>query len=65
MEFNCLKTTEPIQQNNLIFTTKTPGVLGTHLIDFWSMKGLKESNLEPPNDFQPQTPCFETQCPNH
>ena len=36
---NCLKATEPLQGDSLLFTTKSPGVSGTHLIDLGRMKG--------------------------
>ena len=36
MGFSCLETTEPIRRGNSLFTTKSPGVLGTYLIDPWS-----------------------------
>ena len=37
--FNCPKVTVPLQGDNLLFTTKSPGVLGTHLIDLGRIKG--------------------------
>ena len=39
MGFNCLKATEPLQGDSLLFTTQSPGVPGTHLINFDGMKG--------------------------
>ena len=33
MEFSCLKATELLRGNSLLFTTQSPGVLGTDLID--------------------------------
>ena len=39
MGFNCLKATEPLQGDSLLFTTRSPRVLGTHLIDSEMMKG--------------------------
>ena len=39
MGFNCLKTTEPLRGDSLLFNTQSPGVLGTYLIDFGRMKG--------------------------
>ena len=39
MGFNCLKTTEPMRGDSLLFNTLSPGVLGTYLIDFGRMKG--------------------------
>ena len=38
MGFNCLKDTEPLWRKSLLFTTKSPGVLATHLIDLGRMK---------------------------
>ena len=35
---NCFKTTEPLRGDSLPFTTKSPGVPGTHLTDFGRMK---------------------------
>ena len=37
--FNCLKPTKPLNGDSLIFTTQSPGVPGTHLIDLRRMKG--------------------------
>ena len=37
--FNCLKATEPLQEDSLLFTTKSPEIPGTHLIDLGMMKG--------------------------
>ena len=39
MGLNCLKVTEPPQGDNLIFTTKSPEIPGTHLIDLGSTSG--------------------------
>ena len=36
---NCLKATEPLQGDSLLFTTQSPGVPVTHLIDLGMMKG--------------------------
>ena len=38
-ERNCLKATEPLRRGSLLFTTKFPEILGTHLIDLRRMKG--------------------------
>ena len=38
MGFNCLKATEPRRGDRLLFTTQSPGVPGTHLIDLGRMK---------------------------
>ena len=39
MGFNCLKTIKPLRGDNLLFTTKSPGDCGTHLVDLRRMKG--------------------------
>ena len=39
MWFNCLKATEPLRGDGLLFRTQSPGVPGTHLIDLGKMKG--------------------------
>ena len=39
MEFNCLKATEPLQEDCLLFTTMSHGDPGTHLIGLVRMKG--------------------------
>ena len=40
MGFNCLKATEPLRRDSLLFTTKFPEVSSTHLINLGYMKGL-------------------------
>ena len=37
--FNCLKDEEPLQGESLFFTTQSPGVPGTLLINFDWMSG--------------------------
>ena len=37
--FNCLKATESLRGDSLLFTTKSPGVPGVHLIDLGMMNG--------------------------
>ena len=37
MGFNCLKAIKPLQGDILFFTTESPRVPGTHLIDFDGM----------------------------
>ena len=37
--FNCLKATEPLRGESFLFTTQSPGVPGTHLMDLGKMKG--------------------------
>ena len=39
MGFNCLKATEPLRGESLLFTTKLPEIPGTHLNDLGRMKG--------------------------
>ena len=39
MGFNCLKATEPLRGDNLLFTARSSGVPGTHLIGLGRMKG--------------------------
>ena len=37
--FHCLKATEPLQGDNLLFTTKCPEISGAQLINLWRMNG--------------------------
>ena len=37
--FNCLEATESLRGDSLLFTTKSPGVPGVHLIDLGMMNG--------------------------
>ena len=39
MGFNCLKATEPLRGECLLFTSKSSGVTGTHLIYLRRVKG--------------------------
>ena len=39
VEFNCLKAAESLSREGLLFTTKSPGVLGAYLIEFGKIKG--------------------------
>ena len=39
MGFNCLKATEPLLGDSLLFTTKSPRCPGTHLISLVLVKG--------------------------
>ena len=39
MGINCLKGTEPLQGDSLLFTAKFPDIPGTHLIDVGKIKG--------------------------
>ena len=38
MGFNCLNATEPLPGDNLLFATKSPKIVDTHLIDVEKMK---------------------------
>ena len=40
MRCNCFKTAEPLRGDSKLFTTKSLGVPGTHLIDLGRMRGL-------------------------
>ena len=51
---NCLKVTEQLRGDSLLFTTQFPGVPGTNLIDFGKMKGWLY--LGAPSVFGPGTP---------
>ena len=53
MGFNCLKATEPLQEDILLFTTKSQDFLV--LISLTSEGWKAESTLEQPNGFQPLT----------
>ena len=46
MGFNWLKATEPLRGDSLFFTTQSPGVPDTHLINFDRMKGWNNFDLE-------------------
>ena len=39
MGLNCLKATEPLRGDSLLFTTRSPSTPGTHLIDLIKIKG--------------------------
>ena len=39
MGFNCLKATEPLRGDGLLFTTKFQEIPGTHYIELGRMKG--------------------------
>ena len=39
MRFNCLKATDPLRGDKLLFTAWSPGLPGTHLLNFRRMKG--------------------------
>ena len=63
MEFICLKNTKPPWGDSFLFTIKSPGVPGTYFINIERMKA--ESTLEPPTDFEPETPQLEIQHLKH
>ena len=50
MGLNCLKATEPLWEDSLLFTAQSPGVPGTHLINFDGRKDW--NNLDPPSRFE-------------
>ena len=50
MRFNCLKTTEPLQGDSLLFIAKSPGPPGTYLMNLEGRKG--KSNLESTSGFE-------------
>ena len=39
MAFNCLKATELLRRDSLLFNTESPGIFGSHFIDLGRMKG--------------------------
>ena len=51
MVINYLKGKEPLQGHSLLFTTKSPGVTGTHFINIGRMKGCID--LEATSGFKP------------
>ena len=42
--FNCLNAMEPLRGHILLFTTKSPGVPGTHFIKLGRMEGWVHLN---------------------
>ena len=63
MWFNCLKVTEPLRGDSLLFTTQSPGFPSTHLIDLRRMKD--EFTLEPPSNLGRGTTGLGIQHPNY
>ena len=55
MGFNCLKATEPLRGDSLLFTIKFAVVPGTQMIR------KAELTLEPPSGFEPRTSGFGIQ----
>ena len=43
---NYLKATEPLTEDSLFFTTQSPGVPGTRLINFSKMKDWNNLDLQ-------------------
>ena len=39
IKFNCLKATDPLGEDSLLFTTRSPELPGTHLVNLRRMKG--------------------------
>ena len=56
MRFNCLKATGPLCEDRLLFTTQSPGVPGTHLINFDGIKGLNNLDHEATQQIWTQDP---------
>ena len=56
MRFNCLKATGPLCEDSLLFTTQSPGVPGTHLINFDGIKGLNNLDHEATQQIWTQDP---------
>ena len=54
---------EPLQGDGLLFTTKFPEflILILSTLEWW----MTESTLEPPSDFEQETPRLGIQCLNH
>ena len=52
---NYLKDTEPLRGDSLLFTIQSPGVPGTHLINFGGRKGWIILILKPPGRFESGT----------
>ena len=46
MGFKWPKATEPLRADGLLFTIQSPGVPGTHLINFGRMKGWNNLDFE-------------------
>ena len=62
MEFNCLKITEPLQGDSLLFSSKCMGVPSAQL----NWEGWKvESTLVPHKGFEHKTPWLGIQHPDH
>ena len=58
MWFNCLKDTEPLQGDSLLFTFKSPEVPGAHFINLERMK--TEWTRELLTGFEPRSPYWES-----
>ena len=54
MGFTCLKDTEPLQGDSSLFTSKSPGGSGSHLIDLARVKDWVD--LGATQWFEPGTP---------
>ena len=63
MEFNCLKATEPLQRDSLLFTTNSLEIPGTHLSISEGWKA--ELTSEPPIGFELGIPRLGVECLNH
>ena len=62
MAFNCLTATDPLRGDRVLFTAKSTGFLGTHLIDLERIKSCV--NLAPPSGFETGIPGLGIDRPN-
>ena len=65
MRFNCLKAAEPLQEDSLFFTTQSPQVSGTRLINFDRMKGWNNLDLDATQQIWIRDPVMGIQRPNN
>ena len=62
---NYLKDTEPLRGDSLLFTTQSPGVPDTHLINFGGRKGWDNLDLEATRQIWIRAAWLEIQRFNH
>ena len=60
MGFNCLKTAQPLLEDNLLVITKSPEVPGTHLINLKRMEGWVPTTLVLESSALTTTPVWNT-----
>ena len=65
VRLNCLKATKLLWGDSLLFTTESPGVSGTRLINFGRLKGWNNLDLEAIQQIWLQDSGLEIQCPKH